>query len=341
MSVVQISDVVVPSVFSPYVQQITEEKAAIIQAGVAARDAELDAKLAGGGLTFHVPSWKDLDNDEENTSTDDPTQLAGAKKTGTAEEIAVRVNRNQAWSTMDLTQALAGSDPAASIASRIGYYWTRRMQAAFVAVMKGIFANNATATDAYHTINDMTNDVSASGYSAGVTDFTAKAYIDAILTMGDSMDQLGLMMVHSTVYAKIRKNDLIDFIPDSEGKATIATFQGTRIVMDDGVPFDSNTGKFETWLFGPNVMRLGVGQPKVPTETKRDPNAGNGAGMETLTNRVEWCMHPVGHAYIGTAASGGPSNAATTNNFAAAGSWRRVYSERKQIKIARLITREF
>ena len=32
--------------------------------------------------------------------------------------------------------------------------------------------------------------------------------------------------------------------------------------------------------------------------------------------------------------------AAVANNLANAGSWRRVFTERKQIKIARLITRE-
>ena len=67
---------------------------------------------------------------------------------------------------------------------------------------------------------------------------------------------------------------------------------------------------------------------------------GNGAGAETLYNRVEWSIHPAGHKYAGTAPNGGPSNAATSNNLADAGSWQRVFPERKQIKIARLKTRE-
>jgi hypothetical protein len=31
----------------------------------------------------------------------------------------------------------------------------------------------------------------------------------------------------------LRKLDLIDFIPDSEGKSTLRTFQGRRVVVDD------------------------------------------------------------------------------------------------------------
>lgn len=345
MAVVQISDVVVPQIFTPYAQQVTEEKAAIIQSGVAVRDSAIDSLLAGGGLTFNVPSWKDLDNTGENVSNDDPTQLANAQKTGTLTEVAVRLNRNQSWSSMDLASVLAGSDPANSIAQRVGYYWTRRMQAAFVATMKGVFANNAATivTPAGNEVqNDLTNDISGGAYVAGVTDFNAASYIDAVTTMGDAMEDLSLVMVHSIVYSKILKNDLIDFIPDSEGKKTIATFQGRRIVMDDGMPFTKvgNSTTFETWFFGAGAVRLGVSAPKVPTEVKRLPEAGNGAGMETLFNRVQWCFHPVGHKYNGSAANGGPDNTASTNNLANATSWKRVFVERKQIKIARLITRE-
>ncbi len=53
-----------------------------------------------------------------------------------------------------------------------------------------------------------------------------------------------------------------------------------------------------------------------------------------------WALHMTGHSYVGTPANGGPSNAATTNNLNDAASWNRVYQERKQIKFARLITRE-
>ena len=84
-----------------------------------------------------------------------------------------------------------------------------------------------------------------------------------------------------------------------------------------------------------------VALPRTPTEVFRAPSAGNGAGQDTLYNRTELVFAPVGYAYIGTAPAGGPSNAATANNLAAAASWRRVYGERKQVKIARLVTREF
>lgn len=345
MSVVQIADVVVPQIFSPYVQQITEEKSRLIQSGALVRDGVLDQYLAGGGLTFNVPSWKDLVNDQDNVSTDDEAGAndSAPKKTSTGKEIAVRLSRNQSWGEADLTTALAGADPAASVGARVGYYWTRRLQAAFVAAVAGVFANNATATDAFHIQNDLTNDITGAAYVAGVTDFNASSFLDAILTIGDSMEDLSLMMVHSVVYGRMQKNNLIDFIPDARGEVMIPVYQGKQVIVDDHMPTNS-TGKgataYDTWIFGAGAVRLGVGAPLVPTEVFRHPMAGNGSGQSTLYNRVAWSVHPVGHKYAGTAPNGGPDNSANTNMLAAATSWARVYPERKQIKIARLITRE-
>jgi hypothetical protein len=347
--ITQISDVVVPAIFTPYTQQITEEKARLIQSGAIVRDGELDRLLAGGGLTFNAPSFKDLDSsDTERVSTDSvPYQFTGGvanpdpKKIGTGTEIAVRKNRNQSWSSADLVSVLNGADPLNAIANRVGYYWTRRLQGVFIAEMKGIFANNAAATDGNHVQNDMTFDISgaaAGAYSAGVTDFSADAFLSAALTMGDSQDSLGMVMVHSVVYNRMQKNNLIDFIPDSEGRINIPTFLGREVIVDDGVPFTGSV--YESWMFGSGAVRFGVGTPKVPTEIERIAGAGNGGGAEVLYNRVEWSLHPVGHAYIGTSPNGGPDNTSGANMLAAAASWKRVFPERKQIKIARLITRE-
>lgn len=337
---VAISDVIVPSVFTPYVQQQTQQKSALIRSGAMVVDGELTQMLAGAGLTFNSPSYKDLEDDADNVSSDTGGD-SSPNKIGTAQEIQVRMSRNNSWSSADLVGSLIGNDPMDAIASRVSDYWVRRLQAAFIATMKGVLANNATATDAYHTQNDLTFDMSGGAFANGVTNFSAEGFIDATATMGDSMGQLSMIAVHSVVYARMLKNNLIDFISDSTNPdaVKIPVFLGRVVVVDDAMPVTG--GVFESWLFGAGAVRFGTGTPKVATETKRDPAANNGGGKETLFNRNEWCIHPVGHAYVGTAANGGPSNAATANNLAAAGSWRRAFTERKQIKIARLITREF
>lgn len=341
MAYVQISDVVVPEVFAPYIQQYTQQKSRLIRSGAVVRDSFLDEFLSGGGLTINSPSWKDLDDDADNVSSDTGGDSA-PKKLGSADEIAIRLSRNNSWAAADLASALAGSDPMATIANRVGDYWVRRLQAIYVATLLGVFADNAAAPDATeHTQNDMTFDVSGATFVDGVTSFSAESFIDATLTMGDSMDQLGMVFMHSIVYAKALKNNLIDFMVDSSNADAIkiATFLGREIIIDDAMP--NSGGVFQTWLFGAGAMRMGMGAPRVPVETIRVPGANNGGGLETLHNRHEWCLHPIGHKYQGGATKGGPANSATAGGLAHVDSWKRVYTERKQIKIARLLTREY
>lgn len=331
--VTKIADVIVPSIFTPYVQQQTEEKSALIQSGIMVVDAEIQNKLAGGGLTFNLPSFKDLDNDAENISTDDETSNSTPNKIGTSQEVGVRLSRNQSWSSMDLTSTLAGADPMQAIASRVSDYWARRLQAAVIATINGVILDNVANDSA-----DYQNDIKGASYLAGTTDFSAEAFIDAAVTMGDSMGGLTGVAVHSVVYSRMQKNNLIELIPDSEGRVNIPTFLGRRVIVDDGLPVSS--GVYDTWLFGAGAIRFGAGNPDVPTEIERKPSAGTGGGQDVLHSRIEWCIHPSGHKYAGTAPNGGPSNAATTNNLAIATSWDRVFPERKQVKFARLVTRE-
>ena len=357
-----VSDVITPERFAPYIQQLTEEKSRLVQSGILARSEFLDNQLAGGGLTFKAPSWRDLDNDADNTSTDESadhfrhTLNSGSvdivaindsrpKATGTAQELAVRLSRNQSWGSSSLAAALAGSDPMASIGGRVSTYWSRRLQAAFIATMSGVNKDNG-ANDS----GDYANDIAGATYQAGVTDFSAEAANDTIQTMGDSGDMLTGMLVNSVVYTRMKNNNLIDFIPDAQAAGEIPTFMGKMVIVDDGMPSGTATvrdtgaagdaGTYETWFFAEGAAALGVGSADFPVEVQRQPQAGNGGGQNVLYSRQEWAIHPVGHAYTGTAPDGGPTNAATTNNLNIATSWNRVFSERKQIKFARLITRE-
>jgi hypothetical protein len=355
-----LTDVVVPAIFTPYTQQLTMEKTAIIQSGIAARDDFIDNLLAGGGLTFTIPSWQDIGDPAENISSDNPNVTSTPNTTQTSAEVAVRLSRNNSWSTMRLAAALAGADPMQSIAARVSDYWVRRLQRTFVAVTQGVFATNA-ASNAGVTLglgvhyeagtqNDLTNNISGGGYSAGVSDFSASAFIDTCTTLGDAAEDVTAVFMHSIVYAKAQKNNLIDFIPDAVGQVNIPTFLGRRVIVDDGMPNpsgDTSNGAatssaiYHTWLVGPSAFRLGVGTPIVPTEIFRYPDRGNGGGSDVLYNRVEWCIHPVGHAFVTAGASplandGGPSNTALSTS----GAFVRVFPERKQIKLARLITAE-
>ena len=343
--ITKVSDMIVPEHFVQYIQDRTEEKSRIITSGVAVRSSFLDDFLADSGLTIYLPGFRDLDNDDERVSDDSSSTTATHHRIQTRKEVAVRLSRNNSWSASDMAADLSGADPMLAIQNRVGDYWIRRLQRMFIATSRGVFADSNE-----NDSNDLTFDVSGSSYTRGLTDFSAEAFVDATATMGDSQDDLGMICVHSMVYAKMKKNNMIDFVPDSEQRINIPVFLNHRVIVDDGLnptATGGGTGVYDSWLFAPGAYELGMGSPKNPVEMDREPGAGNGAGEDVLYNRLEWCLHPVGYEYTGasvgkargtvdTNAGGGPSNV----TLQAAASWNRVFTERKQIKIARLRTRE-
>ena len=59
----------------------------------------------------------------------------------------------------------------------------------------------------------------------------------------------------------MRKLDLIDFIPESEGKAQIKVFQGRRVIVDDTLPVRAGTTSglvYTSYLFGPGAFAKGA-----------------------------------------------------------------------------------
>lgn len=342
--VLRISDIVVPQVFVPMVRRLSIERTALISSGAAQHDPFLDGFLGGAGLTINMPKLNPIDTtDVENVSTDDPTSFSTPNKPNMATEIAVRLSRNNSWSEMDLVRALMSADPLAALADQVAKYWAVRRQKAIIAQVSGMFADNAASTDAYHTQNDMSVDLSVlngSAYQKDVTNFHGGAFIDAFVTMGDNMGGIALVAMHSVVYGGALKNGLIVFRNDADANPTIPTYMGKDVVLDDAMPSPS-TGVFETWLFGTGAVLFGSGSPPIPNEVLRVPGAGNGGGQEIMWDRVEWAHHIPGTSYVGTAPSGGPSNAGTSNNLAAAGSWHRVAPARKYVPIARIVSREY
>ena len=350
-----LNNIIVPEVFNPYVQQYTQQKSRLIQSRAVTLDPLLDAFLSGGGITTNIPSFRDLSTAAINVSTATSSAATPAVVTA-ANETQLRLSRNGAWKSYDLEAALAGADPMLSIAQRVGSVWARAHQAAFIATMKGVFADNeAMPTAPEHDRFDLVRNLASTNSSltagtqntvagtdtpvaySAATAFSASAFIEAALTMGDSLDQISTIMVHSIVYGRMLKNDLISFQKDSTGTLDIPIFMGRQVIVDDSMPNPSR-GVYETWLFADGAVRLGFGTPKIATETIRRPELGTGSGQEELYNRVEWCIAPVGTSWSGSVA---PNAVITDSSLADGTAWTRAYSERKQIPFAKLVTREF
>ncbi len=332
MALVQLTDVVIPEVFAPYVQVLTTEKTAFVQSGIMETGEFFNSLLQGGGRTFSIPHWRDLANDEPNVS-DDSENSAIPKKLGTGEEVAQRHNVNQAWKAADLVTALAGDDPMDAIAQRVSSYWSRVLQTRVIRTLQGLFADN-DANDS----GDMTESiVSLSGTVTDDNRFNAPAFLQAAATLGDRADEVTAIAMHSMVFTQAQVNNLIEFIPDSRGETQIPTFLGRRVIVDDGMPTATISGHtvYDSYLFGAGALAYGTAEPRVPVAVQREELQGNGGGTEILVSRQQHLIHPRGFAWLGASMAG---EAATYAELASGVNWNRVFAERKQVKLARLRT---
>lgn len=311
-----ISDVIVPEVFNSYVIERTAELSAIQAAGIIENNPELDRLATAGGNTINMPYWKDLTGADEVLS--DSGSLTPGKITA-GQDVAVLLMRGKAWGVNDLANALSGDDPMAAIGTLVAEYWARRRQATLFSMLKGVFAS-ATMAGNVHDISALLGDLAK---------FSGTTFIDATTKLGDAKDKLSAIGVHSLVYASMQKQNLIVYIPNSEGVVNIPTYMGHRVIVDDGCPYDSGTGVFVTYIFGQGAVGLGNGAAPVPTETDRDSLAGE----DILINRQHFVLHPRGVKFNSAAVVGSsPTNAELEN----AANWTRVY-ENKNIRIVKFV----
>lgn len=336
MATTRLSDVIVPEVFFPYMVKRTMEKSQIFQSGILMSDANMSSFLSGGGKTANVPFWKDLDNTEAVTTNDNPASLITPLKITSGKDVAARHVRAQAWSSMRLSAVLAGDDPMKRIADLVSDYWVRQFQRFLVATLHGVYLDNVA-----NGSGDMRFDIGtdATGAIAPAERISGEAILDAAQTMGDASEALDTIIMHSVVYNNLAKQNLIDFIPDSEGHVRFPTYLGYRVVKDDGVKTISGTNrtKYVTYLIGRNAVCWNEAptSPSPSIEVENKPDQGNGMGGDILYSRRQFVLHPYGIAWKGASVAGEfPTNA----ELATAANWGRVYPERKQINIAYLLT---
>ena len=328
MTKTKVADIIVPTVFNPYVTVRSMELSALYRAGIISNDPALDTLATSGGKIITMPFFNDLTGDDEVLSDDGSLSV---DKITTGSDAAVLHMRGKAWSSNDLAKALSGADPMAAIGDLVAGFWARKMQALTIATMNGVFADNA-ANDSGDMVNDISLDVAADITSSNL--ISAEAVMDTAQTMGDAKEYLTAIAMHSTVQTRLAKQDLIDTIRDSEGNIIKYTYLGLTVIVDDGCPAVAvGTGSgyhYTSYLFGAGALGLGNGAAPVPTETDRDSLAGD----DVLINRKHFLLHPRGIKWLDASVAG---KSPTNSECAAAANWNRVY-DRKLIRMAKLVT---
>lgn len=333
MAKVQIADVIVPEIFEKYVIQRTAVLSRVVQSGIVASDAEMDARANGGGQTVKMPFWNDLTGARQILNDTNPLTTL---KIGADKDIAVLHNDGNAWSVNLLAELLSGDDPMGAIGDLLGNYWQRVDQLMLIAELTGVFAAFAAEGTPPNVLNIGSETLAG---QSDDTKLTGTTFIDALQKLGDHSTLLETIAMHSVTESALRKRNLIDDIPDSQGTAMIATFQGRQVIVDDGCPVRNGTGDatslvYTSYLFGPGAFAKGNASLNEALE--------GGFGTEgveftrtalasdsVLINRRRHILHPRGVRWNSAVMAGtSPTDAEIAN----AANWTRVY-ESKNVRI--------
>ena len=324
-----VSDVIVPTLFEKYTIERTAELDRFGACGVVQRDSAYGALADSGGRTVEMPFWQDLSATRQLLS--DSATLTVNKITG-SKDIARIHNDAQVWGVNHLAKVISGDDPLQAIIDLVAAYWARVDEGLVISSIKGLFAAASMSGNlsAIHA-------ESIAGRSAA-TCLTGSTFVDACAKLGDAADRLTAVAMHSATEAALRKLDLIDFIPDSEGKAQIRTFQGRRVVVDDNMPTRAGSTDgtvYTTVLFAPGAFARG----DAPLNGEPLQGGFGTEGVEiarvpldsdtVIINRRRYILHPRGVKFASASVAGdSPTNA----ELETSSNWIRVY-EAKNVRM--------
>jgi hypothetical protein len=336
MALTKISDIIEPGIWLKYQQEFVPEKLDFINSSAfAPPPAEIAAQMSAGGTIIDVPYWKDTDRAEPNIMSDDETVSAVPKKITASKMQARKLFWHQSWSQADLAGVFAtgsSKDPLKSLVSMTERYWRRIAQLTLVKCLDGIRARNvgSESSDMLYTVySDQTT-------PAASTKISPAAVNAARATSGEFMDEMGLIVMHSKVYTDALNQENISFVQPSELPFKVAMFAGMQVVVSDDCTTVSGTNSplYRSYLFGTGAVTYTVHMPDTPVEVDREPEKGNGGGLETLHNRRHALVHPLGYRFTSSSVAGkGPSWA----ELATAANWERKH-DRKLVKMAILET---
>jgi hypothetical protein len=241
---------------------------------------------------------------------------------------------------MSLASESSGNNPLTALQNRVAAWWTRQMEQRLIQSLSGVMASNV-ANNAGGMVNDVTPATAPTSGVLPQDSFNAGNVIETAATLGDRLNDMKAIAMHSHCYVQALVNGEIQFIQQSVGDP-LKTHRGMVVVINDNSSFTSNgMTKYISVLFGERAVPFGMTAPRVGPgiEVYRLPRAGNDGGQETLHSRFNVALTPIGWSWsddTGANALANPSPGLA--DLANGAHWSRVYPSRKSLPLAFLVT---
>ena len=326
------SDIIVPEVFTAYVDEAVTTRSAFINSGVIQPLDILNA--TEGGDYVNVPSWSaNLSGDAEVLS--DTTSLIPGK-IGAEKQICPVLHRGRAWEVRTLAALAAGDDPMQAIGRKVADYISHQQQKDVFSILRGVFGPLTSNTTGALRALAIDSNATAAVLSPGKV-------AEARAALGDQGEKLSVIAMHSKVFYDLVERKAIDYVTETDARLTssvtdfvggsiagaygdvsVPTYMGMRVIVSDDVNNDGTN--YASYLFTPGAMASGT-QSGLVTETDRDILALSDAMS------VHWhnLYHPLGVSYT----SGGVNPSRAT--LEAASNWTQIY-ETKNIGVVSIVS---
>lgn len=269
----------------------------ILASGVVRQDSTIMNLIGSHGNVATIPIYKPLNayadgmealnNDGMTDNT--PVEISGDKQT------CMLIQRMKAFKAKDFTKELTGADPLGLIKSSISNFYTQ--------IWEKELMNIANAVLGVSELSDHVTDLSVTtGTVADANIIDATTMIDAEqAALGDMAGGLGLVIMHSKIFARYKKLGLVEY-----GKYTIGnilrqdielpTINGKIPFVTDYYTVDTSVTGFpvyRTYLFGEGAF-LSADKTNYEKQYTTNYDPETSAGVDMFYTKQGRVLHPNG-----------------------------------------------
>lgn len=284
-----------PEVFTDMMQEANYWSNPIIASGIVHQDTSIMEAIGAKGnvatLPFYVPlnvfdaGMAALNNDGLTDNV--PVEIAGNKQT------CMLIQRMKAFKANDFTKELTGADPMGQIQKRVADYYAQ--------VWENELMNIADAVLGVDALSDHVLDLSSTGTVEDANKINETTLIDAEeQALGDMAGGLGLLVMHSKVFAAYQKLQLVEYMKYNTGNAiqgevTLPTINGKVVLRTNYHTVDTSgtVPVYHTYLFGEGAF-LGANKNNYEKPYYVDYDPQTAAGVEMLYTKQGRVLHPNG-----------------------------------------------
>lgn len=283
-------------VFTGMMQEADFWSNPILASGIIRQDDSIMDAIGAHGNVATIPFYKPLNifdanmgalnNDGETNNT--PVEISGGKQT------CMLIQRMKAFKAKDFTHELTGADPLGNVKAKIQSYYTQVWENELMNIAKAVLGVSA--------LSGHVTDLSASGSTvAAANKIAATTLIDAEqAALGDMAGGLGLLIMHSMIFAAYKKLELVEYDKYTVGgvikqEITLPRIGGKLVKVTDNYTVDTSGTNpvYSTFLFGEGAF-LSCDKNNYDNQYTTDYDPETSAGVDKFYTKQGKVLHPNG-----------------------------------------------